>query len=135
MEDQQRCHKVCLQRISTENKKENGTIVLSNPKNRASLPKITPMKILMTEKKDLVILQEKIMTEKLLFLLHYFCWIFQANPISNPPMLHFVNWEENNIFVYVNDSDILRGPIANHINPPRMMVTWKFKYWWSSITW
>lgn len=41
----------------------------------------------------------------------------------DPPVLHFVNWEETNIPVYITDSEILGTPIANYIVPQGKMVT------------
>lgn len=42
--------------------------------------------------------------------------------VPNPPMLHFVNWEENTIHAYVSEPKILGSPIANHIIPQAKMV-------------
>lgn len=39
------------------------------------------------------------------------------------PVIHSINWEGNNTPVYVNDSEILGVPTANHTVPQANMVT------------
>lgn len=41
-------------------------------------------------------------------------WAYRPD---DPLVFYIVNWEENNILVYVNDSEILGAPKASHIVP------------------
>lgn len=44
-------------------------------------------------------------------------------PAPDPPVFYFINREENNIPVYVNDSQVLVSSTADHIVPQARKVT------------
>lgn len=124
VEDRLRDFKASVE-ATPERKEEDAATETSYPKDRASLPKRTQMKESVTEGKELTESWGRggcgYRTAVAMLLLwngsvtaetHWACVFY-------PPVLYFVKWEENNIPVYVSDSEVLGAPVANHCFPSK----------------
>lgn len=97
-----------------EEKKENGMMELSNQKN--SLHTNNDSADLIREWEERV---GELSGEGYDWNIAAFCHFVSATTETywayDSPVLHFVNWEENDIPAYVNDSEFFDAPTANHI--------------------